>query len=496
MLPLVALVLIASRARQDSLPNTMPGRRFAEFMEAFNSKDETRITGLVDHTFSKLAFKSQTKEDWVAKLLAGSKTYAPISIQGIALANESTIVVKLQGNTNLPLGIRLDLDPDQPYGIFEARLGPPDELVTAKKPARYGDWKDLSALASEVQADFKLPGLCLAYAQLGSAPKVAVSGLRNSLNPNGFIGSDDRILLGSIGEALTATLIARLVDLKKLDWQQTLSQLLPGIKMQEAYKNITIDQLLHHKSGLPANVILSEAEVNAIDAEDDTPTAIRKAYVSRILGEPPLDTSVFQAKTTPVDYSVLGYVAEAHIRQSYEWLMDRYVFQPMKLSTALIAPIGSEDQFGSKTGIEGHLQSDFGFSPTQFAETKMDWMTAPAGTCISCSIGDLLKFAEFHLMGLTGDAQILTEASYQHLHTIMGTDPSDKTACGWSLDPAFAGEPCQWNRGTNGMFYSEMTIWPKRKTVIVAFTNAGSTKQPAPTRQAILAIRDRLGSKD
>ena len=46
------------------------------------------------------------------------------------------------------------------------------------------------------------------------------------------------------------------------------------------------------------------------------------------------------------------------------------------------------------------------------------------------------------------------------------------------------------------MYYAEMTIWPKTKTVIVAFTNAGTTKQPAPTRQAILAIRDKLTSKD
>ena len=497
MLPLVALVLITSRAHQETLPNTMPGRRFSEFIEAFNSKDETRITGLVNHTFSKLAFKLQSKEDWIAKLLAGSKTYAPVSIQSIPFDNESTIVVKLQGKTNLPLGIRLDLDPDQPFGIFEARLGPPDELVAAKKPSRYGDWKDLSTLASEVQTDSKLPGLCLAYAQLGSAPKIAVTGLRNTLNPNGFIGSDDRVMVGSIGEAMTATLIARLVDLKKLDWQQTLSQLLPGMKMQDAYKNITIDQLLHHQSGLPTNVILSEADVNQIDSEDDTPTLIRKAYVSRILGEPPVETSVFQAKSSPVDYSVLGYVAEAHIRQSYEWLMDRFVFQPMKLNTALIAPIGSEDQFGSRNAIDGHLQSDFGYSPTQFVETKLDWMTAPAGTAISCSIGDLLKFAEFHLKGLTGDPEILTEASYQHLHSILGTDPTDKTACGWNVDPAFAGgEPCQSNRGTNGMYYAEMTIWPKTKTVIVAFTNAGTTKQPAPTRQAILAIRDKLTSKD
>ena len=474
----------------------MPGRRFSEFMEAFNSKDETRITGMVTHTFSKLAFKATSKEDWVAKLLAGSKTYAPISILNIPLADESSIVVTLQGNTNLPFAIRLDLDADQPYGIFEARLGPPEAMVAAKKPSRFGEWKELSGLADAVREEFKLPALSLAYHHLGDKPQVAATGLRNSSQQGAFIGTEDRLLLGSVGEAMTATLIAHLVDLKKMSWNNTLGQLLPGIKMQDAYKTITLDQLLHHQSGLPTNVIFSEADLNKAIGDDDSPTAIRKAYVSRILSQPPVETSEFQVQSSPVDYSVLGYIAESRIRQSYEWLMDRHVFQPMKLTTAMIAPVGTQEQFGSLNAVVGHLQSDFGYAPNQYVESKTDWMTAPAGTCISCSIGDLLKFADFHLRGLTGDAEVLTEETYQHLHSILETMPTSKDGCGWRLKPNFADEPCHWNKGTNGTYYAEITIWPKSKLSIVSFTNGGTTRQPAPTLQAILAIRDKLAIKD
>ncbi len=145
-----------------------------------------------------------------------------------------------------------------------------------------------------------------------------------------------------------------------------------------------------------------------------------------------------------------------------------------------------------RTAIFGHILGDLGYVPYQMPMTDLDSIMAPAGHGVSCSIEDLLKFAGFHLRGLKGDAKVLSADSYKRLHTPDADTGDGKQALGWTVDPMFSGEPCQYERGTDGTFYADLTIWPDSNIAAVAVTNAGTARQPSPTMQAIIAIKDKL----
>jgi CubicO group peptidase (beta-lactamase class C family) len=59
-------------------------------------------------------------------------------------------------------------------------------------------------------------------------------------------------LLGSNGKAMTATMVARLVERGVLSWDAPLSQTLPELAtdMQAAYREVTLRDLLAHQSGM------------------------------------------------------------------------------------------------------------------------------------------------------------------------------------------------------------------------------------------------------
>jgi len=363
-------------------------------------------------------------------------------------------------------------------------------------PDKFGEWKTLEDLATAVRKQNRLPSVCIACQVIGKPAEDAVVGVRNKQNPAGEVEADDHFLLGPIGEAMTATLVAKLIDDQKFGWKTTLENALPGFKMQDAYKKVTIEQLLQHQSGFPIDLRLSQDDVERITAKANTATEARKAFVTDLLMREPITLASGVTSYSNADYVVLGYLMELLIHQSFEWLMQRNIFNPMKMFTAMVAPVGSDDQFGSPRNPVGHVLGDFGYAPYEMPVSKLDWIMAPAGMGMSCSVGDLVKFAAFHLRGLQGDAQVLKEETYKHLHTPLPGAIGEKFSCGWMIDPNFAHEACQTREGNDGSFCADMTIWPERNLVAVAFTNAGTTMRPSPTMQAILSLRNKVEKKN
>ncbi len=64
---------------------------------------------------------------------------------------------------------------------------------------------------------------------------------------------EDRFHLGSCGKAMTATLVAMLVEEGKLNWTTTLGALFADLvkPMHPAWEKVTLRQVLAHRSGLP-----------------------------------------------------------------------------------------------------------------------------------------------------------------------------------------------------------------------------------------------------
>jgi CubicO group peptidase (beta-lactamase class C family) len=62
--------------------------------------------------------------------------------------------------------------------------------------------------------------------------------------------------LGSITKSITATMIARLVESGQLKWTDTIGERFPDASIHGDWKPVTLQQLLTHTSGAPANFSL------------------------------------------------------------------------------------------------------------------------------------------------------------------------------------------------------------------------------------------------
>jgi D-alanyl-D-alanine carboxypeptidase len=67
--------------------------------------------------------------------------------------------------------------------------------------------------------------------------------------------ADDLVHIGSDTKAMTAVLVARLVQQGKLEWDSTIAGVLPSIadSIHPDFRDVTVADLLRHVAGLPAN---------------------------------------------------------------------------------------------------------------------------------------------------------------------------------------------------------------------------------------------------
>jgi CubicO group peptidase (beta-lactamase class C family) len=94
----------------------------------------------------------------------------------------------------------------------------------------------------------------------------------------------------------------------------------------------------------------------------------------------------------------------------------------------------------------------------------------PAGT-VHMSLADLCTYANDHLRGELGEAQLLSAETYQSLHT----PELDGYACGWVKKGPTAAIPhtVYWHNGSNTMWYALVVFIPDRKMTVAVTSNDG-----------------------
>jgi hypothetical protein len=122
--------------------------------------------------------------------------------------------------------------------------GSPDSVLS-------GDPR-LVAVLETVRQKFQLPALGGALVGRDGTMAVGVVGERvKGRTEQATI--DDSWHLGSDTKAMTAAMIAALVEQKKLSWDTRLSDVFPDLNLPADKGAITLLELLSHRAGLPAN---------------------------------------------------------------------------------------------------------------------------------------------------------------------------------------------------------------------------------------------------
>lgn len=331
-----------------------------------------------------------------------------------------------------------------------------------------------SAALTEAMAGKAVPGMAAIVMRDFRPEAEQVAGLR-ALGGTP-VGPGDRWHLGSNGKAITATLIARLVEAHTFSWERPLAQMLPELAMREEYRGATLPDLLSHRAGLPENTPDMDF-FRTFYTDPSTPPQQRIRYVTRCLQDAP----VGPARAAP-SYSNTGYLlaaacAERATGRSFEDLIVAQIFEPLAMRTA------SFNQFGGAQEPQGHTEGRIANQPADVNPA----MFAPAGG-MRMSMRDWARFGIDQMQGEQGRGRLLHRESYRFLHTPQG---ETRNALGWGAAPRPMGlrGPALTHSGSDGNWFALVVLFQETGSgVLVAANAADSMGGDAASVAAIRAL--------
>ena len=316
-----------------------------------------------------------------------------------------------------------------------------------------------------------------------------IAGVRrsNAMEP---VSERDRFQLGSNTKALTATVLATLVEEGKLAWTTTLTDVFPELRdsMSVEFRTVTIDLLLSHHAGISPFEDTDDKDFKSIPRLSGTPVERRAAFAAWVLrGKPagPIGKGMYSNGT----FTVAAAIAERVTGASWESLVRERVFKPLEL-TGSFAWSDSPDV----NQPWGHRETRAGTKPVdpRDPDERLPPIIWPAGS-VELSLDDYARFLQVNLRGLQGrDTAVVKAASIKHLHA-SPVSPPDKYGLGWGLQE-FEGAPASVHVGSAGTFYAITIIQPTRDLGVAVFANAGGERARAATTEAVKALIRRFAN--
>lgn len=309
--------------------------------------------------------------------------------------------------------------------------------------------------------------------------RIGVAGVR-ATGSEAVIERGDLWHLGSNAKAMTAVLVARLVEAGEISWDDTVAEHL-GARFDDIrseFADATFVDLLAHRSGLPANAgLITLVSLMGSDADRDA-SADRFAYAQSVLsGNSAGEPGEFLYSNS--GYIVVGAMLEAATGESWEVLIAREVFEPLNMDSAGFGPPGTADELdqprGHRSGLFGGLRAmepDNGQSDNPPA-------LGPAGR-VHVSMEDYARFLRVVIQGANGeDDEFLSADSWLRLLTPVG----DNYALGWGLQ----GENTLRHAGSNTMWYVQTVVWPGDNRFAVVGVNEARMSRVQPEIARIIA---------
>ena len=339
---------------------------------------------------------------------------------------------------------------------------------------------------------------------------------------------DDRFHLGSCTKAMTATLVAMLVEEGKLNWTTTLGELFADTvkPMHPAWEKVTLRQVLAHRASLrfepdglaqvfnelvrpPRAFHFLEAVRNGTLPQQRL--EIARQALSRPPGIPP-GTKYWYSN---VGYILAGAVLEQLTGRAWEELMRERLFQPLGISTGGFGPPGAADKT-EQAWVHSTILGKPLDPRSPAAELPLFY--GPAGLA-HMTVTDWAKFIALHLRGDPANphcqAALLKLDTFAEMHavapattskgwvmrgiTFLATGdaaPAVSYCAGWFISTASWAKGTQpgdtgrglWHGGSDGMSHSVVCIAPEIDFAVLVACNRGPDIAAWKTRQAVKAL--------
>ncbi|MBN2511296.1 MAG: beta-lactamase family protein, partial [Sedimentisphaerales bacterium] len=255
---------------------------------------------------------------------------------------------------------------------------------------------DISALLEPIRQKHNVPAICAAAVNSDGIIAIGAVGLRRRGDTTP-VTTSDLWHLGSDTKAMTAAVVAQLVEQKKVRWTSTLAELFPEMadRIHPQLKGVTILQLLSHHAGLTENL-----NWRSFASRGDIRRQ-RQAVLEQALTEKPKYTPGTQAHYSNLGYVVAGIAVERISGKSWEDQIQGSLFKPLGMTTAGFGGVGTPGRLDQPWG-----HRDDG-SPVEGNGPDMDnaLVMAPAG-CVHADITDWSKFIIDQLRGGMGKSAL------------------------------------------------------------------------------------------
>jgi CubicO group peptidase (beta-lactamase class C family) len=320
----------------------------------------------------------------------------------------------------------------------------------------------LNDIVDAVLKNHPVPALAGGIVTSDGLIAVGYSGIR-SKNAKSKVELNDKWLLNSCTKSITATMIAALVEDEKLSWDTTIKQIFGADAVHPELQDVTLHELLGHRSGLKRDFSIGTAQ--EIQNSGEKIIILRSIFAKQLLSkEPEFERGAFEYSNA--GYVIAGHMAEKVTKKSWEYLIKKYVFRPLGMTRSGFGKPPHGKSSYPRNAV-GHGDSE-PVKGVPIFEDINDPTYGPAGWTHS-TMKDWSKFVQEHLKGLNGKkTKILTTELFKKLHTPLPGD-GNPYALGWGV----------WNKsnhehaGNNHRWCTLMRLNPASDVAFIAATNIG-----------------------
>lgn len=362
----------------------------------------------------------------------------------------------------------------------------------------------LDATLQPYLATYGLPALAAAVVQDGRIIAAGAVGTRRA-GEHIPVTLNDRFHIGSDTKAMTALVAASFVEEGTLRWDSTVGEVFPELagKMDPGLRQVTLEQLLSHTSGLPSD---NEAFGKLIDqsiTQDGNLDDLRYWLVTQWSTQPLATKPGTAFAYSNMGYTMVGAMLERVSGRTWEELIQLRVFEPLGLQTAGFGPQASLGKVDAPLGHELHdgklkpmLAGPNGDNPL---------ILGPAGT-VHLSVLDFATWAGWNAgEGKRGPALVRPE-SLRKLHTPVvsmplradaapGTPARGGYALGWGeLSFEWAPQPFTFHGGSNQKNLAYILFQSQRDFALVLMTNVGGQQADEALKALSRELYERFGA--
>ncbi len=329
--------------------------------------------------------------------------------------------------------------------------------------------QNLQKVLDTLREKNKVVGASLSVLHTGQIQSVS-SGILN-LNTNVDVTNGSLFQIGSISKVFTTTLVMQLVDEGKIELDEPVIRYLPSFRLadMQAAKAITVRHLLCHISGMDGDYF----------PDDDPFNPSIEKYVERCSLLPQLHPVGQYISYSNSAFTLAGRLIEVIENRPWSKVLESRILTPLEMTESVADPV----EMLRFRGAIGHIPQANSKQKWQVTpQTYLPLGLAPAGTVLSMSARDLLKFVIMHMkngVNAKGE-QILSAASVKAMQqSQFSLPPYPKGITDWGLGWFLTQRPGMKSfghtGGTSGQF-SYLSVFPNQDFAYVLLTNSNSAQ--------------------